>query len=167
MSSLPIYRIILGVINLSREFCLEIREARRKAGLSQSELASDIGCKQSALSMFEQGDGTKLNDEAVKKLSELLGVPIPDKKTSNVHTPPPPVPQLRDRGYCPNPMCPSNHAYEVEGQRRYKIGREEADPAYGKYCALCGEVLEHKCPECGARLHEGAICSFCGKPYVA
>jgi transcriptional regulator with XRE-family HTH domain len=57
------------VINLKPEICRKIREARRAQKLSQQELANEIGCKQSALSMFEQGDGTKLNDEAVSKRS--------------------------------------------------------------------------------------------------
>ncbi|MBQ5530808.1 MAG: helix-turn-helix transcriptional regulator, partial [Kiritimatiellae bacterium] len=41
--------------NLSPEVCLRLKEARRSAGLSQSTVAAEIGCRQSALSMFEQG----------------------------------------------------------------------------------------------------------------
>ena len=54
--------------NLSPEICRKVKEARREAGLSQSVLAAEVGCKQSALSMFEQGDGTKLNEEVIEKL---------------------------------------------------------------------------------------------------
>ena len=56
--------------------CLKIKEARRAHGLSQSELAAEVGCKQSALSMFEQGDGTKLNDAVVERLAKKFGVDI-------------------------------------------------------------------------------------------
>ena len=59
--------IIYVVTNLNVEFCKKVKEARRKAGLSQSVLANEVGCKQSALSGFEQGDGTKLNEEAVRR----------------------------------------------------------------------------------------------------
>ena len=62
--------------NLSPEICLKLRDARRAAKLSQSELAAEVGCKQSALSMFEQGDGTKLNDAVIGKLAKKFGVSL-------------------------------------------------------------------------------------------
>lgn len=153
---------------LSREFCLKLRDARRELGISQSELAKEVGCKQSALSMFECGDGTKLNDEVVGKLAEKFGIELPTQASQEssaavAFT----VSSSSERGFCPNPHCPSNHAYEIDGRIFAKPSRDECDPVFGKFCALCGEVLEKKCPNCGARIHEGAVCSFCGQPYVA
>ena len=156
--------------NLSPEICLKLKEARRSAKLSQSAVAAEIGCKQSALSMFEQGDGTKLNDAVIKKLAEKFGVSL----TATPQTPS--VPPATDypaaalsvsRGFCPNPRCPSNKAYEVSGRTLFLPDRTAADPVCGKYCALCGEVLEKRCPNCGVPVHDGAICSLCGEPYVA
>lgn len=134
--------------------------------MSQSELAAEVGCKQSALSMFEQGNGTKLNDSVIGKLSKKFGVSLEEKA---------PVNKLTGtcltasalRGFCPNPKCPSNAAYAVDGRTFLRPDRAAADPAGGKFCALCGEVLEKRCPNCGASVHDGAICSFCGEPYVA
>ena len=60
--------------NLNPDFCRKIREARRAAKLSQGELAAEVGCKQSAISMFEQGDGTKLNDDVIAKLSKKFDI---------------------------------------------------------------------------------------------
>ena len=40
-----------------------MREARKAAGLSQSRLAAEIGCKQNAISMVEQGDVTQVAAE--------------------------------------------------------------------------------------------------------
>ena len=60
--------------NLNPEFCRKAKVARKDAGLSQSELASEIGCKQSALSMFEQGDGTKLSDEVIEKIAKKFNL---------------------------------------------------------------------------------------------
>ena len=48
--------------NLTKEICFKFKEARRAAGLTQNAIAAEIGCHQAALSMFEQGDGTKLGE---------------------------------------------------------------------------------------------------------
>ena len=151
---------------MSPEICFKLKDARRAAKLSQSELSAEVGCKQSALSMFEQGDGTKLNDAVIRKLAEKFGVSLEEKA---------PVGELTgiravasaSRGFCPNPKCPSNAAYEVDGRTLLRPDRSAADPAGGKFCALCGEILEKRCPNCGASVHDGAVCSFCGEPYVA
>ncbi len=157
---------------LSPEICLKIKEARRAAKLSQSVVALEVGCKQSALSMFEQGDGTKLNDEVIRKLAQKFGVDLTAKSepsarplmTSFAFSP---QTEHAPRGFCPNPHCPSNRPYEVEGRSYLLPDRAKADPVGGKFCAFCGEVLEKHCPNCGAPVHDGAICSLCGDPYVA
>jgi len=156
------------VIELSPEICLKIKAARREAKLSQSVLAAEVGCKQSALSMFEQGDGTKLNDEVVERLAKKFGI---DLKAPVEEAVPPAENAIRTVtpsavGFCPNPKCPSNRSYEVDGRTFYRPDRASADPVGGKFCALCGEVLEKRCPNCGAPIHEGAVCSHCGEPYV-
>jgi transcriptional regulator with XRE-family HTH domain len=157
------------VTNLSTEFCFKIREARRAAKISQGELAAEVGCKQSAISMFEKGDGTKLNDEVIGRLSRKFGIEIETDgegrvsqasiaRTVGLHAP--------HTGFCPNGDCPSNRRYEVAGRAFAEPDCEAADPAGGRFCAVCGEVLERKCPNCGAAVHRGAVCSFCGEPYV-
>ena len=145
---------------LNPEICRRLREARRLAKLSQIEVAKEIGCKQSALSMFEQGDGTKLNDDAVLKLSRKFGIDLSEKAEETV------VASLA-KGFCPNPHCPTNRAYEIEGKTHYLPERSTADPVGGKFCAMCGESLIKKCPNCGAAVHDGGFCSICGEPYVA
>jgi transcriptional regulator with XRE-family HTH domain len=155
--------------NLNPQICQKIKEARRAARLSQSALAFEVGCKQSALSMFEQGDGTKLNDDVIHKLAEkfkidLAGVDSPND-TGDIVSAAAPV-QNPGEGFCPNPNCPSNHAYQVDGRKLLRPDRNTADPVGGRFCAVCGEVLEKKCPNCGAYVHDGAFCSLCGNPYV-
>ena len=158
------------MIKLNPIVCLKIKEARRLQGLSQSELAAEVGCKQSALSMFEQGDGTKLNDAVVEKLAKKFGVDLNMTE----------APYNRDGccaeqvrslpsvvGFCPNPQCPTNHLYKVGGRECYRPDRAAADPVGGRFCAMCGEVLEKKCPNCGAAIHDGAFCSLCGASYVS
>ena len=154
------------VINLDTDICRKIRDARREAGISQSALSLEVGCKQSALSMFEQGDGTKLNETVVNALCKKFGIEIGNKPAVSVADNP--LPALStERGFCPNPSCPSHERYEIEGRLYLKPDREKQDPVYGKFCAVCGEVLEKKCPSCGRKLHEGACCSYCGQKYVS
>jgi len=119
--------------------------------------------------MFEQGDPTKLNDEVVEKLAKKFKVDLHAVTTTaaDVQTLTPVLqrPQAHT-GYCPNPNCPSNHRYEVDGRILALPNRETADPVGGKFCALCGESLVRACPNCGAPVHPGAICSICGEAYV-
>ena len=159
------------MISLDPEICKKIKEARRTAKLSQSTVAAEVGCLQSALSMFEQGDGTKLNDDVIKKLAEKFNVDLTAKPEEKKAAVPPPVHAhvhlAGVKGFCPNPQCPSNHPYEVDGRTFVLPDRQKADPVGGKFCAFCGEVLEKQCPNCGAPVHDGAICSLCGDPYIA
>lgn len=158
------------MINLNRDFCGKLKEARRKAKLSQSELAVEVGCNQSALSMFESGDPTKLNDEVVEKLARKFKVDLqaaPSNAFADVSALTPPLQRpSAHTGYCPNPNCPSNRRYEVEGRAFALPDRDVADPVGGRFCAMCGESLNRSCPNCGAPVHPGAICSICGEPYV-
>ncbi len=161
--------IIVAMINLSPEICRRMREARRAAGLSQSMLAAEIGCKQNAISMVEQGDGTKLNDEAIKKICAKFKIDLEPKEEPKAETPVVLVPRapVAHTAYCPNAFCPSHAEYFVDGRRLLKPDRVAQDPVGGKFCAVCGEILERACPNCGAPIHDGAICSHCGEAYVA
>jgi transcriptional regulator with XRE-family HTH domain len=152
------------VTNLDPSFCRQVKDARRAAKLSQSELAAVVGCRQSALSMFEQGDGTKLNDEVIAKLAKRFSLTLPGEAAH----PKPVVIRYASgvKGFCPNPSCPSNQAYQVDGRTFLKPDRTTADPVGGRFCAMCGEVLEHRCPNCGSPVHEGAVCSHCGEAYL-
>ena len=123
--------------------------------------------------MFEQGDGTKLNDEVVEKLAKKFGIDLRQERKGTADSQsqgekePVRQPIVSEIGFCPNPHCPSNRAYVVDGRTFVRPERREADPVGGKFCALCGEVLEKRCPNCGLPVHAGAVCSYCGAPYVA
>ena len=155
--------------NVSKELCIRLAEARRAKGFRQTELAAQIGCTQSALSMFEGGQPTKLSDETVKKLSELLGVPLVDQEkvaeaSREAQVASVEIPVVH--GFCPNCQCPSNVPYVVSGRLFFRPSRNIASPTGGKRCTLGGEVLEMRCPVCGAPLNDGACCAVCGSNYV-
>lgn len=148
-------------------FCRKIRDARRYAKLSQSELSAEVGCKQSALSMFEQGDGTKLNDEVVAKIAAKFGIEMPAAAAATGGLKSFISARAAHTAFCPNPHCPTNRRYDVDGAAFVKPDRVAADPSGGRFCAMCGEVLETACPSCGAPVNEGAVCTFCGSAYVS
>lgn len=155
--------------NISPEICRRIGLARKEKGISQSALAKELNCKQPALSMFEAGDGTKLSDEVVKKLSEKFNIPLiePDRPTMVAEELPFELAAGTLRGFCPSCHCLSNVPYTIEGRLYLKPEFYRAAPIVGaRRCAICGEVLEQRCPNCGAPLNEGACCAFCGMPYV-
>ena len=154
---------------LNPEFCAQVRDARRASKLSQSIVASEVGCHQSALSAFEQGDCTKLGDDVVERLSKKFGIDIESPKpvaADSAHSVQRHCDFASGSGFCPNPRCPTNHPYQVEGRDYFKPDRSMADPVGGRFCAMCGEALERKCPNCGAPVHDGGFCSLCGDPYV-
>ena len=148
--------------NLSKRACEKLKDARRALGLTQTALADEIGFRQEALSAFEKGNPTKLSAEYVEKLAARLGVDlknvieqaVAEERETSIR------PSLAV-GYCPEPECPSNSAYSVAGRTLYRVTLQK-----GRYCAHCGEVLEIKCPKCGAPVNEGACCTSCGNPYV-
>lgn len=152
--------------NLPTDICLKFKEARKAKGLNQSSLAQMVGCKQSAISMFEGGMVTKLSDETVKKLSEVLEVPLESSSETKKEPISIPTGTVAVSGYCPNGDCPSNVPYVVGGRVFYRPSRKVASPTGGIRCACCGEFLEMKCPACGAVLNDGACCAACGTPYV-
>ncbi len=155
--------------NLSQEICLRFKEARQAKGYNQSTLAQMVGCKQSAISMFEAGMTTKLSDEIVRKMAEILEVSLEEKVevSQGVISPQvqnPHVPVIL--GYCPNCECPSNVPYMVGNRLLYRPMRHVASSGKGTHCTQCGELLELRCPSCGAPLNDGACCAACGGTYV-
>ena len=132
--------------------------ARRAQGLSQGALAKQAGCVQAAISMMENGNANALSRETIAKIAGILKVEIDGEGESVAQ----PVP-VAGLAICPNGDCPSNVPFAVNGAVAFCL---KAQPAGAKYCAYCGEVLEHACSNCGAPIGEGAFCQRCGAPRV-
>lgn len=152
---------------------LALRRARQAANLRQGELAKQVGCTQSALSMYEGGKASALAQETVRKLAERLGVELPAGFGDEGRSPAGPLAAssaLPGAGivpvrFCPNFQCLSNVPYSVGGQILFlPLGAAGC----AAHCAICGELLERTCPSCGAPvLRRGGCCGECGAPLVA
>lgn len=153
-----------------------VRKARRDAGLSQSALAEKAGCRQSQISAFEAGVPGKIARETVLRIAETLGIePPPEPKAgqdeeagvgaaraglarfgSGAAMPPEP--------FCPNFECLSNLPYFI-GEQLLFLPLPYCGE--GARCAVCGELLERRCPSCGAAFRgRGGCCEVCGRALV-
>ena len=157
------------MIDLPIDFCARAAAARRELRLSQSMLAREIGCKQSALSMFEAGNPTKLSGEYVEKLSKRLGIPLKPSsaETGEENPPAPECAGAPAAAFCPSFACISNIPYALGGRLFYRPSTVRVASGCVRHCAHCGEILETACPSCGAPVNEGACCAVCGAPYIA
>ncbi len=131
--------------------------ARRTQGISQGALAKQVGCAQAAISMMENGNPTALSRETIAKIATVLKVELDDEGE--------PAQPIAAAGLavCPNGDCPSNVPFAVNGTVAFW---PKGQPSGAKFCAYCGEVLEHACSNCGAPIGEGAFCQKCGAPHV-
>jgi len=143
-----------------------IRDARCAKGITQSRLAELVGCRQSAVSMFESGRADSLSRKTLTLIAGQLGLDI--KSLSDVDVRPAAARSLLLK-YCPVDECPSNVPFAVRNRIQFVPSMVEAPASELTRCSLCGDVLEALCPnvDCRAELNEGAYCLECGQPYVA
>ena len=144
----------------------QLRDARRKLGLTQAELARRVACAQSAVCMMENGRADALSRETLAKIAAELHVELPEEGDAPSAATGPSGAMAAGGGVviCPNPDCPTNLPYRV-GAEVFLLPR--AHRGGGTHCPQCGEVLARACPECGAPLHAGAaFCASCGAALV-
>ncbi len=139
--------------------------ARRRKGMTQSELAKAVRCSQSAISMFEAGRADALSKERIAAIAEKLGVDLSAAGPARAGA----VSGERRLKYCPVARCPANAPYAAAGRVFYLPALVEAPAEEKTRCRLCGEFLEDACPndECPAPVGEGGFCTACGTPYIA
>jgi transcriptional regulator with XRE-family HTH domain len=130
----------------------QIKAARKAQHLTQAALAEKIGCGQSSISYFENGNTGVLSGELIELLGATLGVErVFDDST-----------QLDDfthekpgtLAFCPEPDCP--RAWHEVVVKKHVIY-----PAFFEVTA--GSNLTH-CPDCGSELETG--CLKCLTPLV-
>ena len=139
-----------------------VREARRRKGLTQAQVAEAIDCKQSAVSMFENGRRDALSREKLTSLGKLLDVDT-NSTAQEAHGT---VGNLR---FCPDIDCPSNIPFMVGGRVAIRPSMVPVTGNAPSYCRYCGEVLSPSCPntQCSTPPSPGAFCAACGTAYIA
>jgi len=132
----PLYRIL--------------SDARRTKGMTQSALALQADCKQSAVSMMERGKEDALSWTKIETIAGILEVDVSAFAPKQPET----ASAVRNSAaYCPIFDCPSNTPYTVNG--RLLAMPRAAHNAGDKYCTYCGELLETACPGCGQPITAG------------
>ena len=64
----------------------QIRLARRQQGMTQSQLAREVHCSQSAISMYESGHLDALAGKTVKTIADRFGLEVPSVVDSGTLT---------------------------------------------------------------------------------
>ncbi len=148
-------------MTLSRMF----RQKRRELSMTQAELAGRVGCKQSAISMFEAGLARALAGKTLERIGKILDVDISEFPPVSAAGEPPKV-ALK---YCPIDGCPSNIPYAIGDDLHFAPSMVRSQEKDHARCVLCGELMQAQCPnsDCNAAVVAGACCPQCGTPYVA
>lgn len=143
-----------------------VRDARCAKGVTQSKLAGLVGCRQSAISMFESGRADAISQKTLSAIAGELGLDAKALSAMDLR-------RVTARSlllkYCAVDDCPSNVPYTVRGRIRFSPAMVEAPAGEQTRCSLCGDILEDRCPneDCRAELNEGAFCGQCGTAYVS
>lgn len=139
---------------------LALRNARRKAGMTQAGLAVAVGCAQSAVSMMEKGRTDALARDKLEEIARKLDVDLSaysiEQKSRHV----------TGFAFCPNYECPSNRAYLAGNDVFFWPEDGLMILPDAVYCRYCGEVLVRNCCVCGRPAAEGACCRHCGNAYI-
>jgi transcriptional regulator with XRE-family HTH domain len=129
--------------------------------LTQSALARQLACQQSAISMLEGGRSEALSQETIARLAALLDVTLEATALPGAA-----ADRSAGRTYCPQAECPSNVPFAINGEVVFWPRPQPGAHQPGRHCAFCGEVLAAGCPACGAPVSEGCCCRACGAVLV-
>jgi transcriptional regulator with XRE-family HTH domain len=149
---------------------------RRRAGMTQRQMADRAGISQSTIARMEKCDNVNLNTEArLKIMADRLGIPEMDLFTSiylGKFTE-----EVLDeesgphRLYCPNPLCQRNRIVVIQKPPSFRIHWTSLETVTSNefesmiYCGGCKTRLIRGCPHCGRRIRRAPehFCSHCSQ----
>lgn len=143
----------------------QLRDARREQGITQSALARDVGCKQSAISMYEAGRPRAIADSTILKIARKLGIDLGELPESGAEAG---LGSQLILKFCPTDDCPMNLPYMIREDLLLRPRMVETLQDTVSVCRWCREILEDRCPntDCGVPLRQGSVCPRCGTPYI-
>lgn len=133
-----------------------VRQARLAKHLTQAQLADRVGCTQSAISHFENGDFSALSQETLLKIQAVV---------SSAHEAVAPSEVL---AFCPNPDCSVALTTVNQGTLSIRpVMYRITSKTVAVHCKICGSLLDYGCRSCLTPLVDGAsFCVGCGTSLV-
>lgn len=141
------------------ELAREVRQQRQASGLSQQQLAEQIGASQALISQVENGSSISVLN--LQRLSEWLGADTSALVES----------QESSQGvlwaYCGDTYCASLSLAANEGVLFIAPTFERFSILHFETCRYCNGPFMRECPECQEPIRERRlVCGECGHRYV-
>lgn len=142
----------------------QVQLERRRLGMTQADLANQVGSTQSQISLLERGQVGAVSTETLERITSLLE--ISKSKTSS---------PASTGGYCPNPLCCAAVRQKdsfgfLDGTiYRLESPKYTLNPWFSQtaYCKHCGTKMQKSCPDCGNEIPSGGChCDTCGVPFI-
>lgn len=130
-----------------------LQRRRSTLGLSQQELATQVGIHVQSLGKIERGKTSHLNRRTCRGLATALAIPVATLEALCKGQAPPPV-TLKICAHCWKPD-------------------QTLDPLWldprAKFCFACGHTLQDRCRGCQAPITsvQHRFCPYCGQGYQA
>ncbi len=155
--------------NLSPHFSGRVHAQRKAQGLTQAELAEQVGATQPQISGLEHGRTDVLSEAKIRRVAELLEIPadvvfLPEGASAPASPTEPASAAVL--AYCPSHDCPTALDYPLAGQVVYKPTFTPVAPVGPTWCNACGAVLERHCPNCRKSVQPGLNCPACGNAFI-
>lgn len=136
-------------------------DARNALGLTQQQVADELGCGQSQISGFETGAAHVLSADRIRSYASLLKLNVDELGIPGVSV----AAVAETVAACVDKFCPGNVPFR--GHRgvlcvaRFRRTSDEA-------CNLCGGPMVRRCEnkKCRAPLRPGVVCASCRRPIV-
>lgn len=142
---------------------------RKELGLTQSELADQVGVSQTKISRLESDLDGSVDLRLLSKIARALNRPVsellPEELAEDLQR----TAQDVFYAFCPNPLCRSNAIKRERGDATvyWNSDKQYAQDRFDEtnFCPKCGEELVKECPSCKRRrdAQHTLFCITCGQ----
>lgn len=143
---------------------------RRRAGISQAELAEKAGTSQPTISRLERAKDPSPDARLLSRIADSLDVAVTDLVPQDLLEKLVPVDHSSTfYAFCPNPFCEANRIGLAKNGKPtlwWSSGSHYDIDRFGEinFCSKCGTQLVKECPSCKKKLRESGsrYCQTCG-----